>query len=279
LKEGGVRIARSVPTLDPVEVGDHVCWLVDTDEDFTGGAGAFVADGALFGDKVLVVGPADRRWSRRGAAPGLVVVDPGVEPADGGPWDADVMLGVVRREADAASRQGFRALRVLAQMDRLWPAGARPGQVAGHELGLDALVARGGAIVVCAYRRDRFSPAALEQAAGVHPQYLGTRGVMAPSFRIFSAGPDSWSVSGVVDAEGAAAFRIAVDELVSRSTTVRLQCGDLELMDVAGMGALAAAARGLPGGRVVLHDANETLRRCWELLGYDTPEIPVEMAP
>jgi anti-anti-sigma regulatory factor len=273
-----VRIARSVPTLDPVDVGDHVCWLVGPGEDYVGMAGAFVADGALFGDKVLVVGSHDDRWPRLGPADDLVVVDPGAEHVGGG-WDADAMLGVVRREADTACRQGFRALRVLAQMEYVWPAGARPDQVAGHELSLEALTADGGMIVVCAYQRDRFGPTALEQAAGVHPQHVGGRGFVTPGFRMFSAGTDCWSVIGVVDAEGAAAFHAAVGQLALRSATVRLRCEGLELMDAAGMEALAMVARERPGRRVLVQGANETVRRCWSLLGYDVPEVPVEMAP
>lgn len=50
-------------------------------------------------------------------------------------------------------------------------------------------------------------------------------------------------------------------------------------MDMAGMGALAAAARVRPGGRVLLPGAAETLRRCWELPGCAGPQTPVETAP
>lgn len=266
-----------MPTLDPVETGDHVCWLVDSDDDFNVTARAFAADGALFGDKVLVIGAPEARWSQAGVPQGIVV-DPAVERADEAGWDAAAMLGMVRREADTACRQGFRALRVLAQMDRVWPGGASPQEVARHELGLDDLVAAGTALVVCAYHRGSFDPAALEQAAGVHPQQLGMRRLM-PGFRMFSAGRNCWSVSGVVDSEGAAIFRTAMGELVARSTTVRLRCEDLELMDAAGMRALAEAAREVPGHRIVLEGANDTVRRCWSLLGYDVPQIPVELAP
>jgi anti-anti-sigma regulatory factor len=287
-----VRLARSVATLDRVDVGDHVCWVVDADEDFAETAGAFLDDGALAGDKVLVIGSGGTDWDRRTATRGLVVLDPvalGSGAGQVGPisrvdWDA-ALLGRVRDEAEAACREGFRALRVLAQMQHVWPGGADAGQVAGHELSLDALAAErggrssGGAIVVCAYPRDLFSPTILEQAVGVHPQHLGNRQPVSLSFRIFSQGPDSWSVSGVVDAEGAAAFRAAVSELLTRSETVRLSCADLALMDAAGMRALARASGEHPGRRVVLRGANPMVRRCWSLLGYDDSKAQVEMAP
>jgi len=271
-----VRSVRTLPTLDPVEVGDHVCWLVDPGDDFTGTARAFLSDGALLGDKVLVVDSPGTRWLRHGTARGLVV-DIDTERTDGS-WDAEAMLGVVRREADTANREGFRALRVLARMDRLWPDGATPAEVARHEMGLDALVAEGGALVLCAYHRRSFPRASLEQSVGVHPHTVGMRPVM-PDFRMFSAEPNCWSVSGVVDSDGAAAFRTAVSGLLSQSTTVRLRCEDLELMDAAGMQALAEAAAAFPGRTVVVEGANETVRRCWTLLGYDAPQIPVELAP
>ncbi|WP_033214972.1 MEDS domain-containing protein [Kitasatospora phosalacinea] len=272
-----MRNSRAVPTLDPVEVGDHVCWLVGPDDDFTTTARAFAADGALFGDKVLLIGAPDTRWSLGGAPQGLVL-DPVAERVGGAAWDPAAMLETVRREADAASRQGFRALRVLARMDRVWPGGASPREIAQHELGLDGLLLAGSAVVVCAYHHVGFHPTALEQAVGVHPHQLGTHAEM-PDFRMYSAGTDSWSVSGVVDFEGAGAFRTALDELVARCATVRLRCEDLELMDAAGMRALVDAARESPGRRIVIENADETFRRCWSLLGYDVPQIPVELAP
>ncbi|MFC1415488.1 MEDS domain-containing protein [Streptacidiphilus cavernicola] len=295
-----MRLARDVATLDPVLAGDHVCWLVEPGEDLTPAARAFAADGVLFGDKVMVVGSPDSRWSVDGVARGLLV-DPLAERSRGTAWDGPAVLGAVRREADAACREGFRTLRVLAQMDRLWPAGASPEQVARHELGLDALVADSGAIVVCAYPRDGFSPAALAQATGVHPHHLGRAsradGVDAvdgsaagavpvvpppPGFRLFNAGPDRWSVSGVVDSEGAGAFHTAVSELLSSAPLVdgrplRLSCEHLELMDTAGMRTLAAAARLLPDRRILVEQANDTVRRCWELLGFHLSQSAVEL--
>lgn len=272
-----VRGTRALPALDRVDVGDHVCWLVEQGEDFTSTARAFLADGALFGDKVLVVGSGEIRWLQRGTAQGLFL-DPGAGRGSGGDWGAGAVLAAVRREADTACREGFRALRVLARADQLWPDGASAQTVARHELDLDALVADTGTLVVCAYHRSGFAEAALELAVGVHPHQVGMRPLM-PDFRMFSAGPDCWSVSGVIDADGAAAFRTAVGELLARSTTVRLRCQGLQLMDAAAMEVLVDCARALPGRRVVLEGVNRTVRRCWTLLGYDSPLVPVELAP
>ncbi|GLW55141.1 MEDS domain-containing protein [Kitasatospora phosalacinea] len=264
-------------TLDPVDAGDHVCWLVGPGDDFTATARAFAADGALFGDKVLLIGAPETRWSLDGASR-EVVVDPVAERADGAAWNATALLDLVRQEAEAATRQGFRALRVLARMDRVWPRGASPQEIARHELELDALVLARGAVVVCAYHGADFRPGLLEQAIGVHPHQLGTQAEV-PGFRMYSAGTDCWSVSGVVDSDSADTFRTALDELAARSATVRLLCEDLELVDAAGMRALVDVACKAPGRRIVIEKADETFRHCWSLLGYDVPQIPVELAP
>jgi anti-anti-sigma regulatory factor len=84
-------------------------------------------------------------------------------------------------------------------------------------------------------------------------------------------------VSGLVDSEGASAFGTAVIELLSTCDTLTLECENLEWMDAAGMTALAQSARRFPGRQVVLSRANETVRRVWGLLGYDSPVVPVEL--
>lgn len=44
------------------------------------------------------------------------------------------------------------------------------------------------------------------------------------------------------------------------------------------MQALVDAARHLPGHRVVVEGANETVLLCWELAGYAAADLPVVMA-
>lgn len=203
-----------------------------------------------------------------------MVLDPGPGPAS---WDPEAIGPLVSREAHAAGGQGFRALRVLARMEYMWPGpGPAPDRVARHELDLDAVVAGGSAIMVCSYRTDHFAPGVLHLAKGVHPQHLGTSRPVAPNFRMFSQGPDCWSVSGVVDAEGAEAFGVAVGELAARFPVLRLRCEEMELIDAAGMRALAAAA-GHPGRRVVVSGAGGTVRRAWDLLGLHQACPQVEM--
>ncbi|WP_329172407.1 MEDS domain-containing protein [Streptomyces sp. NBC_01477] len=271
-----MRITRSVASLSQVEVGDHVCWAVPPQDDFKRTARGYLSDGTDLGDKIMVVGSRSPVWPELGPARGLLV-DPG-SARPGVRWDADALVSLVRQEAETAGRQGFRALRVLAHMDRIWPSGITPEQVADQELRLDALIGGSAAMVVCAYTASEFAPDVLEQAASVHPHFVGRSSLM-PSFRMFSAAEDRWNLSGVVDADGAGAFLTAVTGLLRTTPTLRLCCDGLELMDAVGMQMLAKAAGAFPGRRILLERANSTVRRCWTLLGYDDPSVPAELVP
>lgn len=253
-----MRTVRGVATLDPVDVGDHICWMAGPGEDTAGPARAFLADGELFGDLVLVLG--------------------GTGKAPRGPVSWDSLFSEVRQGTERAAREGFRALRVLADLSGLAGADTRPDVLARYELRLDALAADSGALLVCRYARAVLTPEAVDQVAGVHPQHLG-RGPVGPAFRLFHVSRDRWSVSGVVDTEGAGTFRTALGELLRTAPVLHLECGDLEFMDSAGLTALAGVARGLPDRRIELHHANTTLSRSWSLLGFEHPEIPVELKP
>lgn len=82
-----------------------------------------------------------------------------------------------------------------------------------------------------------------------------------------------------MDADSADAFHTAVIELLRTTPTLRLSCHGLELMDVAGMQMLAKAARAFPDRRILVEGLNPTVRKCWELLGFAAPSVPVELAP
>ncbi|GHE27687.1 hypothetical protein GCM10017673_32400 [Streptosporangium violaceochromogenes] len=267
-----------MPTLDLVEVGEHVCWIVDPLQGYTAATSAFLADGELFGDKMIIVGsPLDPHASPR-ALRDAMVVDPRSVRGDGSAPDMSSVFGLVRREADRAGRQGYRALRVLAVMDQLVPPDVGTDVLIDHELRMDELVADNAAIMVCAYGRDRFGAATLDHVACVHPRELGN-GHSGPSFRMFNSGPDSWTVCGVVDSDGAAAFGAALAAAAALSPALRLRLDDLELMDAAGMRALVEAAAGTSVRRITVEGANPTVRSCWEMLGYSTCEVPVELTP
>jgi hypothetical protein len=258
-------VPRTLATLDEIGIGDHVCQLLDPADDVLDRSRAFLADGALYGDKVVIVGPAPAAEGE--FAP--FVLDPARLEGS--------LLAAVRREAANAGREGFRALRVLHHVTGGGHA-ERPADLLRSELDLEAFAADSGAMVVCAYSRAEWDPPALGPLMYVHPHHLGD-GPQVPAFQVYRTARDGWTVTGVVDSSGADAFGDVLRALLARTATVRLLCHSLEFFDAAGMTALADAARHLPDRKVVLEGANETVRLAWDFSGYAVPAVPVVMAP
>jgi ABC-type transporter Mla MlaB component len=252
-------------TLDEVDSGDHVCQVLDRTDDVVGRSLSFVADGALHGDKVVIVGPG----LRAGSGYGELVLDPA--RLDGS------LLSAVRREAANADREGFRSLRVLHHVRPLDRAERNP-QWLRSELDLEEFAADTGAMVVCAYSGADWDLSVLHQIECVHPHRVGGR-PLSPAFRVYRSAKAGWAMEGVVDSDGAPAFRTVLCTLLAQTAVVRLLCHGLEFLDAAGMSALADAARYLPDRKVILEGTNETVRLAWELSGFAIPDIPVVMAP
>ncbi|MFF1297447.1 MULTISPECIES: MEDS domain-containing protein [unclassified Streptomyces] len=260
-----MRATRTLAALDEIGAGDHVCQLLDPSDDVMDRSRAFIADGALFGDKVVIVGRVPQ-------APGDLasrVLDPARL--------RDSLLAAVRREAASAEREGYRSLRVFHHVTSDGSAqGAE--ELLRSELDLEEFAAGSGAVVVCAYSGADWAASTLDKVRCVHPHHLGSRPA-SPAFQVYRTAKDGWTVNGVVDADGAAAFGAILRTLLQQTVTVRLLCHALDFLDAAGMSALSDAARCLPDRKVVLEGTNETVRLAWELSGFADPSIPVVMAP
>ncbi|MFF5185837.1 MEDS domain-containing protein [Streptomyces sp. NPDC000345] len=260
-----MRATRTLATLDEVGCGDHVCQLLDPADDVMDRSRAFVADGALFGDKVVIVSPLPQATSDLAS----MVLDP-VRLQES-------LLAAVRREAASAEREGYRSLRVLHHVTSDGSAEGPEGLLR-CELDLEEFAADSGALVVCAYQGGDWDASTLENARCVHPHHLGSRPA-SPSFQVYRTGKDGWTVNGVIDADGASAFGAILGTLLRQTATVRLLCHGLDFLDAAGMSALAGAAGRLHDRKVVLEGTNETVRLAWELSGYADPSVAVVMAP
>lgn len=261
-----MRAPRTLASLDEVGSGDHVCQLVERADDVIDRSRAFVADGVLRGDKVVIVGPLPKVGPE--FAP--LVLDPA---RSGGS-----LLAAVRREAANADREGFRSMRVLHHAGPADRRAEPASELLRSELDLEEFAADTGALVVCAYSGADWDASALRQLGCVHPHHLGSRPV-SPAFQVYRTGKEGWTVHGIVDSEGAAAFGTILGTLLAQRSALRLLCHDLEFFDAAGMTALANAARRLPDRKVILEGTNETVRLAWELSGFSIPDIPVVIVP
>ncbi|HVF74985.1 MAG TPA: MEDS domain-containing protein [Acidimicrobiales bacterium] len=270
----GTRTTGAVADIGALAPGEHVCWAVDTDDDYHRLATSCMAAGTNDGDKVFYFGPEATLAASPGPAAATAALDPAVTVLGGGALVPSVMLEMFHREAASAAKEGYRALRVVADMD--WVARrVTPEELTAFELNLDAVVHQLGAVVICAYRTTTYSAEEVAQVNTVHPQEFG-RPPDNLGFRVWSGGPQCWDVAGEVDCFNADAFGFALASAAA-SGPVRVRLTGLAFIDVAGMRAIATAAASVPTVRIQLEGPSETFVRCWTLLGYDALAPVVEV--
>lgn len=268
--------STGVASLHALVPSDHVCWSVGPADDYDGLAKACLAAGSEAGDKVVYFGPERALPVAPVPAPDVPTHDPRVSFLGGGPLDPDAMLAMFRREAAAAEREGFRALRVVADMD--WVTGlATHDELTAFELRLDATVDELGAIVVCAYRNGTYAARQVAQVNTVHPAAFGEL-TEDLGFRVWSGGSAQWHVAGEVDCFNADAFAFTLASAAAASRSpVRVRLDGLQFIDVAGMRAIATTATAGGAVRICLERPSETFARCWRLLGFEELAPSVEL--
>ena len=282
---------RSVGGMGP---GDHLCLTFDGEEEREHVVGAFARVGLHAGDKVLYVTDTPER-SRVTALLGGWGIDPEphlasgqlvVETATdlylpGGVFDPDRTADALLEAVVSARAQGYRALRLTAEMG--WALRGLPGSehLLEFEGRLRGVLAAGPAMAICQYDRNVFHPAALENVTRVHqaPVTVDAEyddGILRIT-RTFQ--PPGLRIEGEVDATTAGELERVLAAAASRGhgdVHVDLSC--LEFIDLGGLRALVATADGLEGARsLVLRGVRPHLRRLIRLVGWeDTPGLVLE---
>jgi hypothetical protein len=270
-----VRQARMLTALDGLTDGDHVSWLVEQPAQFAQMTAHYLREGAVAGQKLFFFGPQrDDQPQSLPVAEGVSVLDPHTAFMHGGTWDPAAMYEGLGLERSKALAEGYRGLRVMADMDWLLAAHPSGDRIAAFEQGLDTLVAQTGVTVVCAYRRENFSPGELAGVMCVHPHQLGE----VPrdlGFRIWNSGEGRWHIAGDVDVRAAEAFPAALRRAADGRTRLWLDCTELRFIDVAGIRALGQVAYST-GISMQLHGAGETVQHFWKMLDWDSAEARLE---
>ncbi|MFI6025712.1 MEDS domain-containing protein [Amycolatopsis magusensis] len=238
---------------EPTTVYGHVGVVLDSQSEYEELVGMARARGGHAGEKVIVVGSAEP-WGRGAALLAPFSLGAG-------------LVGGLRAEVSTAQREGFRGIRVVADMRELGLDSLAARELLEFELDLDRVVSEAGATMVCAYRNDGFTPAAVGAAMCAHPRAFGAnredRG-----FRMGSTGRGEWRVSGEIDRSNADAFEVAMTTAAGMSARMRLTFDDLRFIDVAGMRVLARVTAAFPALGLTLVDPPPSFLRCWELFGF-----------
>jgi anti-anti-sigma regulatory factor len=270
-----VRTHGLVDELPGAGPADHLCWVYEDDATFDTAAREFLAGGLARGERLLCVG--DRvieclqsllpehdvaALTERGAVETMTLTD--VYGA-GGPISPDQQLAYYEGATRRARDDGYRGLRVLAEVSDLAADPARREDLVRWEHTADGYAASGsGFSAMCAYRAD-LAREALADVASVHPLVSAPEEVS--SFRLFVDG-DRIALAGSVD--GCNGDRLARVLPLTRASgaDVVLDVAALEFVDVAGCRALArwAAALKERSVAVTVTGSSALLRRMWQLL-------------
>jgi ABC-type transporter Mla MlaB component len=263
-----------------VERGDHVCWAYDDDAAFEDAAVRFLAEGLVRGDRLLWVGDGADGRLRRSTGPladvdgltargALRVLSVAEGYAAAGPFTPERQLAFYDDATRRAIDEGYRGLRVVAEITSLAADEAQRAQLLRWEHLADDFVAHGpGFTALCAYRHDLLPDDAVADVASLHPLSHGDG--PAAAFRVwFDEG--ALHVAGDVDAftAGRLARLLASTHVGARLVTLDL--AGLTFVDLAGVRAIVHWARALAGDdrRLELRGASRLFRRMWELLTPD----------
>src|SRR3954447_8901669 len=252
-------------------VRDHACWSFDDREQFRRAGVAYLEDGRRLGQRLMYVGDCDADRLRDDLAELSdrdALMEAGwlsVAPLDavyeiGAPADTAERLRGYDALVDDALANGYRGLRVMAEVSRLLAAPAGAAAHARWEAVADRYMEDRPLSALCGYDRRQITAEALADVACVHPLVHGPEHVSP--LRLFAA-DGGLALEGELDFFSAPALARAIRACVAEPGETVLDLAGLRFIDVAGVQALEGERRALAaqGCRVVLRSAPPALRR------------------
>lgn len=255
----------AAPELDPVHAalasGGHVCLVVDDEAAYDELAAGFLRHDRAAREKHVVVGPFGS-GARRPASTAGHVIDPYDDLLGRGALQPGRLIARLRDDAAAAAADGYRRLRVVADLDWLLPTSPTLEEIVALEVLLGRAVADLDATVLCAYRRRSFGPDVLRAVASLHTAFAGG---VPPSFTLVAGDDAGWVPPARSTSSAPRAGRGAAGDGRRplggrrRGPAVRRRRGHAGDRDGGhGGGLRPRAARRAP-----------RLRRLWEVAGFD----------
>lgn len=243
-----MRTCGSIPSPVGLRPGDHLCWVYDDPDRFAADVVAFLQEGLDRSERIAVVTDAPVADTMAALRPlgdvgelvrhGTLAVSSVTEAYPGHHAPAETQVDRYAALTDAALADGYRGLRVAADITPLVadPAGRRA--FARYEHLIDRYMAAHPFTALCGYD-ERVVGGYADEIAHLHP--AGNRADLP--FRLVGGPAGSVRVAGEVDALSAAAFRSALGHVVEPDAAHLLVDGaDLTFIDHRGLFALAAAA-------------------------------------
>lgn len=242
--------------LSGLEPGSHVCCLLDPGQQSDAWIAQCLDEGSKAGQKLFRFAPTPFSSS---TITDVTVLDPG-------PLVASSMYAMFRREAALAHKQGYRGMRLIADMDWLQAQPPTAKELFDFELMLDEVVAELNATVVCAYRLANYAPEDIAELVAIHPLSAG-RVPADLNFRMWSVDRGTWELSGEIDILNSAHFHRALATASAHGPLRRLSLARLTFISADGIAALAEAAAAQREHPIVIQHATPLFQQCWEFLG------------
>lgn len=175
--------------LEHLSPGEHLCHFYDNDPDRQRVTQAFITQGLMQGEFLVVFGrelhegllsPAaqhvDAQIETALKNGNLVIFSKKIETPLDGEFDVDQFTDWLTRAAEVTARcednQPNKCVRVLAQMDCILPASSDIGQLETYEDLVHQYFTANRCIVLCQYNRQVFSPQQLLEALISHPTLI-----------------------------------------------------------------------------------------------------------
>lgn len=260
--------------------GAHRCWTYSDDDAWSAVLGDYFAAGLAANERLAFVGGEELL---RSVVPRSFPLDDLVEQGrllvastahvhlPDGAFDADARLAAYEALVGDAIAEGFGGLRVAADATQLLAAPSDSLDWPAYELRADLLSRRLPFHALCAYDARACDATGLEVTCAVHGHRVVNGHAGEPRFQLH-AGDGCLVLGGEVDLTCARVVRALIVRAAGDLERLRVDISGLSFVDVAGMTALAEAAREL-GSRfaeMVLEGASETFRRIWSLLELDS---------
>ncbi|MEV4538636.1 MEDS domain-containing protein [Asanoa sp. NPDC049518] len=255
MRAAGVQAAR------PAGAGRHLCWAYADRAEFLAAARRFLAEGRAAGAALRLVGDD---------LPDIDGVPASPLPdayLTGGALDPAAQVEIWASATFAALADGYTGLWVVGDVTPL----VSPA-FATYEHLIDRFISRHPLYGLCAYDRHVVDPAVLADLACLHPVH----NVPDVPFRLHAAaGTGQLSISGELDATGAAALARALDRVAPAVVDGELvvEAGSLDFVDHRSLLQLASYARDR-GATAVLRTPLPAAARLVDLLR--VPNIRVE---
>lgn len=279
-------------TTASVNAGDHACLTFTDVEERLDLVASFVRDGIRAGLKVIcwtdTASPEETaaQLAARSVRPGAALRrgQLRIVPVTGSLLGAvrpgaEGMVELLAAELEAAAREGYRGLRVTADMT--WathPLGAAD-ELVSFESAVAELFSDGRLCLICQYDRDRFDAVTLAFVAKAHPKTVAAQvyhdHALLRICRQYS--PPGVRIAGQLDYRHKDVLEQALTEALRLDRHLHLNLAALDYIDGACAGLIVATAMRLPASRRMTIVCRRVVATVLDLVGADSaPRLRVQ---